>query len=107
MIFKILKDKKGETIAETLVSSLIAAMSMIIFASMAIASKNVISNSRTIIEQYHTDKSLINTNDSSLSHGDATLVFSEALINEVTDYSTPLYTNKDDEESTKLVIYSY
>ena len=108
MILKKLKNNHGESISETLVSSLIAAVSMIIFASMAIASKNIIAESKITIENYHKDKSLINMNDASFKNGDAKLEFSNALINTVIEYTTPLYSNiNDDSENTRMILYSY
>ena len=48
-----LKSSNGETISETLVATLIAALSMVMFASMVIASKNIISNSKSAVENYY------------------------------------------------------
>ena len=50
---KIVNIKKGETIAETLVATLIASLSMVMFASMVIASKNIIENSNVMINEYY------------------------------------------------------
>ena len=107
MIFKKLKSKIGETISETLVSSLIAAMSMIIFASMSIAAMNIIAKNKITLENYYMDKSYINTNDESYHRGEARLEFSNALINSDTEYSTSLYSNSNNSEDTGMIIYSY
>lgn len=107
MLEKLLKNKKGETITETLVSSIIAAMSMIIFASMAIAANNIITETKEVIEDYYNDLSNINKKDGSLKKNDASLEFDNSLLNNETNYPTRLYSNISDSDNTKMVIYSY
>ena len=62
MIFsKIIKNRRGETIAETLVSTLIASLAMVMFAGMVIASKNIIEDSnKKVIEYYKGFSELVN-----------------------------------------------
>lgn len=48
-----LKSKKGETITETLVSVLIAAASMILFASMITSSQRILQKSERIMDAYY------------------------------------------------------
>lgn len=50
---KIWMDDHGETITETLVSVLVAAMAMIIFASMITASQRIITKSEKIMDAYY------------------------------------------------------
>lgn len=52
-VMKYLKSKKGETIAETLVATLIAALSMVMFAGMVMASKTIIDASNKKIVEYY------------------------------------------------------
>lgn len=52
-VMKHLKNKKGETIAETLVATLIAALSMVMFAGMVMASKTVVDESNKKIVEYY------------------------------------------------------
>ena len=52
-VMKYLKNKKGETIAETLVATLIAALSMVMFAGMVMASKTVVDESNKKIVEYY------------------------------------------------------
>ena len=52
-IKKKLKSEKGETITETLVSVLIAAAAMILFASMITASQRILTKSEGIMEAYY------------------------------------------------------
>jgi len=61
LIFKLIKNINGETIAETLVSTLIASLAMVMFASMIIASKNIIENSNKKIVEYYEGFSEIST----------------------------------------------
>ena len=49
-----LKSKKGETITETLVSVLIAAAAMILFASMITSSQRILQKSESIMKDYYT-----------------------------------------------------
>ena len=53
LIIKYLKNKKGETIAETLVSTLIAALSMVMFAGMVMASKTIVEESNKKVMAYY------------------------------------------------------
>ena len=53
MLVRIIKNKKGETIAETLMATLIAALAMVMFAGMVIASKNIIEDSNQKIKDYY------------------------------------------------------
>lgn len=48
-----LKSKKGETITETLVSVLIAAAAMILFASMITSSQRILQKSESIMNAYY------------------------------------------------------
>lgn len=48
-----LKSKKGETITETLVSVLIAAAAMILFASMITSSQRILQKSERIMDAYY------------------------------------------------------
>ena len=48
-----LKSKKGETITETLVSVLIAAAAMILFASMITSSQRILQKSESIMDAYY------------------------------------------------------
>ena len=48
-----LKSKKGETITETLVSVLIAAAAMILFASMITSSQRILQKSERIMDDYY------------------------------------------------------
>ena len=48
-----LKSKKGETITETLVSVLIAAAAMILFASMITSSQRILQKSESIMDDYY------------------------------------------------------
>ena len=48
-----LKSKKGETITETLVSVLIAAAAMILFASMITSSQRILKKSESIMNDYY------------------------------------------------------
>ena len=48
-----LKSKKGETITETLVSVLIAAAAMILFASMITSSQRILQKSEHIMDEYY------------------------------------------------------
>lgn len=48
-----LKSKKGETITETLVSVLIAAAAMILFASMITCSQRILQKSEIIMDAYY------------------------------------------------------
>ncbi len=52
-IMKYLNNKKGETIAETLVATLIAALSMVMFAGMVMASKTVVDASNKKVVKYY------------------------------------------------------
>ncbi len=52
-ILKKLKSRRGETISETLVATLIAALSMVLFGSMVVASNNIIKDSRSDMENYY------------------------------------------------------
>ena len=45
--------EKGETIAETLIATLIAALSMVMFAGMVMASKTIVEESNTKIMDYY------------------------------------------------------
>lgn len=47
-----IKNKKGESIAETLVALLIAALGILLLASMIMSSSNIISRSKTAIDEY-------------------------------------------------------
>lgn len=48
-----LKSKKGETITETLVSVLVAAAAMILFASMITSSQRILQKSESIMDAYY------------------------------------------------------
>ncbi len=52
-ILEKLKSTRGETISETLVATLIAALSMVLFGSMVVASQNIIKDSRSAMEKYY------------------------------------------------------
>ena len=52
-----LKSKKGETITETMVSVLIAAAAMILFASMITSSQRILKKSESIMDAYYTGMS--------------------------------------------------
>ena len=57
LYFKHLNNIKGETIAETLVSTLIAALSMVMFASMVIAANNIVTESDKKVREYYENSS--------------------------------------------------
>ena len=52
-VLKKIKTKKGETIAETLVATLIAALSMVMFASMVMASRTIVEESNKKVMEYY------------------------------------------------------
>lgn len=110
IILKI-KSKSGESITETLAATLIAAMSMIIFASMVIASKSIISQSNDQMDYYYEWNSKMLVQDSEIDDSEsATITFSEALISNKTNFSgITIYKNKssDVEESENTLIRSY
>ena len=51
-----LKNKSGETIAEVLVALLVSSLGLVILASMINASTNIIAKSRSLMEEYYTEK---------------------------------------------------
>ena len=57
LYFRVLKNVRGETIAETLISTLIAALSMVMFASMVIASNNIVKESDSKVREYYENSS--------------------------------------------------
>lgn len=75
IVLEKLKSSRGETITETLVATLIAAISMILFASMVIASKNVIKNSSSAVESHYEWTGKMGVKDSSVKTGSGTVHF--------------------------------
>ena len=74
-----LKSKKGETITETLVSVLIAAAAMILFASMITSSQRILQKSERIMDAYYTGMSSMEeamTESRSVKFGTAAFVSS-------------------------------
>jgi hypothetical protein len=51
-----LKNKSGETIAEVLVALLVSSLGLVMLASMINASTNIIAKSRSLMEEYYTEK---------------------------------------------------
>ncbi len=110
MFFEKLKDTNGETISETLVATLIAAISMIIFASMAVAAKNIIKSSNEAVEKYYNGNSALAVKDTANSNVESLtgkVKLTEEILN-VEEYNVTLYANDyDDSEENTNYIYSY
>lgn len=87
---KKLKSTKGETISETLVSTLIAAIAMILFSSMVIASRNVIENSKKTINDHYEWITKMAFKDS-VKTEDADLEFTVPLVHSDTSVPVKLY----------------
>ncbi len=63
-VMKFLKNNNGETIAETLVATLIAALSMVMFAGMVMASKTIVdTTNKKIVKYYDGFSQLISKDD--------------------------------------------
>ncbi len=108
-IIKKIKQKSGESITETLVATLIAAMSMVIFASMVIASKNIIKDGNERIQTYYAQNSKLTKKDSGLKSASAELGFSTALIND-SEYDITVYSNEnsgDETSDNNMLIIGY
>ncbi|MBE6005040.1 MAG: hypothetical protein E7232_13355 [Lachnospiraceae bacterium] len=58
-----IKNQKGETITETLVATLIAALAMILFASMIVASKHIIESGERNFKHYYEWNSKMSVKD--------------------------------------------
>ncbi len=92
-----LKSSNGETISETLVATLIAALSMVMFASMVIASKNIISNSKSVMENYYSCNSKMMTSRASgggeVKTESVKIIFTNPPVY-ANDFETDLYSNQ-------------
>ena len=89
-----LKSTKGETISETLVATLIAAIAMLMFSSMVIASRNVIENSKkTISDHYEWTTKMAFSNDA-VKKENAEAKFTVPLVNKDSTVSVKLYYNQ-------------
>lgn len=111
---KKLTQDKGETISEVLVATLIAAISMLIFASMVIASKNIIKDSRETIRDYYKQNSLMEGNSTEVKkYTNGEIIFGKAPVYSKKVYDATdgfeLYSNEknDASEAFKMIIYSY
>ncbi len=68
-----LRDTRGETITETLAAVLIAAMAMIIFASMITASQRIITKSEAVMKDYYAGVSSMETAGTAAGTGTVTI----------------------------------
>ncbi len=68
-----LRDMRGETITETLAAVLIAAMAMIIFASMITASQRIITKSEAVMKDYYAGVSSMETAGTAAGTGTVTI----------------------------------
>ena len=108
-VLKKLKGSRGETITEVLVSTLIAALAMILFASMVIASKNIIKKSCDSISDYYRWTSKMVSKDGVRS-GTGTVSFDKDLVYETDSYGVTVYHNEssgDDGENDGMSLIRY
>lgn len=107
-----LKSTKGESISETLVATLIAALAMVMFASMVIASKNIIKDSNSAMEKYYDLNSRMMESRNSDSPGvlvkDAEVSFTKAPVCK-DSLDVKLYYNQsaDDSEKNEIQLKCY
>ncbi|OON87366.1 hypothetical protein BXO88_03575 [Oribacterium sp. C9] len=98
-IFKKLNSSRGETITEVLVSTLIAVLAMIMFASMVVASKNIIENGRDTIKNYYIWISKMVIKDG-VKIENGTLKFDDtALVYDKKSYDVKVYENQPSESN--------
>ena len=90
-VFKKLKSRTGETIAEVLIALLISAIGLVMLASMISTSGSVIKSSRDTLEHYYE-----NANWSAASNGAVTIAIAEAgEIKPTVTFYTGTLGNKD------------
>ncbi len=111
---KKLTENKGETISEVLVATLIAAVSMLIFAGMVMASQNIVKSSRETIKDYYSRNSMMEVRGTEVKeYSGGKIVFSRSPVYEKSQYDSSdgvkLYSNEKNESSDeyKMIIYSY
>jgi len=80
-----IRSQSGESIAEVLVSLLIAALAMLLLAGMINASSNLISKSRSKMQEYYEANNAIVQQSSSGTTGSATLTEVDSEGNTVSD----------------------
>lgn len=104
-----MKSTKGESISETLVATLIAALSMLIFASMVIASKNIIKNSEDTMAHYYDVKSEMEIKGNVKTYTGGKIEMNKAPVYQDKLYDVTIYSNEENgsAEENGLTIYSY
>ncbi|ETP71953.1 hypothetical protein UYO_2093 [Lachnospiraceae bacterium JC7] len=104
-----LKSTRGETISETLVSTLIAALAMILFSSMVIASRNVIKSSKQSLEDYYDRTTKMAFRESGVKTEDAEIHFTVPLVYSSDPVDVTLYYNQasDASEENDFQVKSY
>lgn len=104
-----LRSKAGETIAETLIALLIAALALVMLAGAVTAAKNIIQNNRTAFNSYYAQNELLmkkgdSTEEDTISIGEKDSMTSISDVgvvtftnNELGDSVTAYRIKKDDE----------
>ena len=98
-IFRKLRSKAGETIAEVLVALLVSSLGLVILAQMINASANMIKNSEVKMQEYYSENNKLAKQDQSEADGTGTLKItlngaSEGEKVELTEKNIKYYENK-------------
>ena len=72
-IFRKLRSKAGETIAEVLIALLVSSLGLVILAQMINASANMIKNSEVKMQEYYSENNKLDKQDQSEADGTGTL----------------------------------
>ena len=112
-----IKNQKGETITETLVATLIAALAMILFASMIVASKHIIELGEQNFKHYYEWNSKMSVKDDEVKNSNTGKVkfyhedTEEPLVFGTDDnyYKVKIYFNQEASDDAEISnrIYSY
>lgn len=87
---KKLHSEKGDSIAEVLVALLISALALVMLASMITSSARMITNSKTILNDYYSESAQMNSSTAS----DGTFDISVKIDSETKSYTVNYYKSK-------------
>ena len=104
-MLKKLRSKSGESIAETLVAVLIAALALLMLAGTINTASRLITRSKTALDAYYTENNKLSEHSSSNSSGTSTVTVSSGVADGWISCTVDLYEN-DKIGSTPVVAFS-
>lgn len=100
-----LRSKAGETISETLVALLIAALALVMLAGAIYSAKNIIDNSRTKFSEYYSANENLVTLDEAASTGSAQISIKETGSQDTAGFVVTVDTYTNSELKDSVITY--